>query len=216
LRADLAGTVIGVEKDFYFGDADSDVAGLVLGAVERLSEFGAVVRPVSVDGLRDAVWALTVIDTAETTAVHRDNLRARPSDYGPDVRFLLECGALVSAVDYLTAQQVRERLRGVVGDVFRQVDALVAPTLPLRTPEIGARVALVNGVEVDVPANRGRLVGPANLLGLPSLTVPCGVLDAMPVGMELIGRPLGEQEILNIGLAVEASEPLAVGPDRAV
>jgi aspartyl-tRNA(Asn)/glutamyl-tRNA(Gln) amidotransferase subunit A len=59
-------------------------------------------------------------------------------------------------------------------------------------------------------------MAPANLLGLPSLTVPCGVLDAMPVGMELIGRPLGEQEILNIGLAVEASEPLAVGPDRAV
>jgi aspartyl-tRNA(Asn)/glutamyl-tRNA(Gln) amidotransferase subunit A len=80
----------------------------------------------------------------------------------------------------------------------------VAPTLPLRVPPIGARVARVNGVEVDVPASRSRLVGPANLVGLPALTLPCGLLDRMPVGMQIIGRALGEQTVLNIGLACEA------------
>jgi aspartyl-tRNA(Asn)/glutamyl-tRNA(Gln) amidotransferase subunit A len=204
LRADLAGTVIGVEEDFYFADVDDDIATLVKRAIGRLEQFGVVIRPVTIPGLRDAVYALTVIDTAETTTVHQQNLRERPEDYGSHARFVLECGALVSAVDYLSAQRIRERLRARFGDVFHQVDALVAPTLPLRVPPIGARVARVNGVEVDVPASRSRLVGPANLVGLPALTLPCGLLDRMPVGMQIIGRALGEQTVLNIGLACEA------------
>lgn len=203
LQADLTGTVIGVEDDFYFADVDNDIAALVTGAIEQLRRLGATVRPVTTDGLHEAVYALTIIDTAETTTVHQKNLRERPQDYASGVRFLLECGALVSAVDYLTAQRIRERLRGQFRDVFRRVDALVAPTLPLRVPPIGAQVADVNGVEVDIGANVSRLLDPANLLGLPSLTLPCGLLDRMPVGMQIIGRPLGEQQVLNIALAFE-------------
>lgn len=208
LRADLTGTVIGVEEDFYFADVDSDIATVVTDAIEQLRQLGATIRPIAIDGLHDSVYALTVIDTAETTAVHQDALRQRPQDYGPEVRFLLECGALPSAVDYLTAQQIRERLRGRLRDTFREVDALVAPTTPLKVPRIGEQVTTINEVEVDILANLIRLVGPANLLGLPSLSVPCGLVNEMPVGMQVIGRPLGEQDVLNIGLAFEQTDPL--------
>lgn len=208
LRADLSGTVIGVEEDFYFADVDKDISLLVTNAIEQLRELGATVRPIVVDGLYDSVYALTVIDTAETTTVHQDMLRQRPQDYGPEVRFLLECGALPSAVDYLTAQQIRERLRGQIKDALREVDAILAPTTPLKVPRIGEQMTTVNGVEVDVIANLIRLVGPANLLGLPSLSVPCGLTDQMPAGMQVIGRPLGEQDVLDIGLAFEQTSPL--------
>jgi aspartyl-tRNA(Asn)/glutamyl-tRNA(Gln) amidotransferase subunit A len=203
LRSDLTGTVIGVEEDFFFADVDNDIASLVFAAVERLKDFGAVIRPVSIPDLRDADYALSVIDTSETTTVHQENLRSRPEDYSPVARFVLECGAFPSAVDYLTAQQVRERIRLQFREVFDAVDVLVAPTLPMRVPTIGAELATINGVEVDLPAARSRLLAPASLVGLPTLSVPCGLLDGMPVGLQVLGRPLGEQDVLNIGLAIE-------------
>jgi len=207
LRADLTGTVIGVEEDFYFADVDDDICGLVTDAIEALQRLGAVIRPVTVSGLHDCIYALTVIDTAETTTVHQANLRERPEDYGPEVRFLLECGALPSAVDYLTAQQARERLRAEFRATFRQVDVLIAPTIPLKVPKIGDQVATVNGVDVDIISNLIRLVGPANLVGLPSLSLPCGLAGDMPAGLQVIGRPLGEQDVLNVGLAFEQAHP---------
>jgi aspartyl-tRNA(Asn)/glutamyl-tRNA(Gln) amidotransferase subunit A len=203
LRSDLTGTVIGVEEDFFFADVDNDIASLVFAAVERLKDFGAVIRPVYIPDLRDADYALSVIDTSETTTVHQENLRSRPEDYSPVARFVLECGAFPSAVDYLTAQQVRERIRLQFREVFDAVDVLVAPTLPMRVPTIGAELATINGVEVDLPAARSRLLAPASLVGLPTLSVPCGLLDGMPVGLQVLGRPLGEQDVLNIGLAIE-------------
>lgn len=203
LRTDLTGTVIGVEKDFYFADVDDDISSLVTDAIDQLRRLGAAIRPVTIGGLRDGMYALTIIDTAETTTVHQSNLRERPDDYGPEVRFLLECGALPSAVDYLTAQQIRERLRDQFRCVFQQVDVLVAPTIPLKVPKIGDQVATLNGRDVDIIANLIRLVGPANLVGLPSLSLPCGLAGEMPVGLQVIGKPLGEQEVLNVGLAFE-------------
>jgi aspartyl-tRNA(Asn)/glutamyl-tRNA(Gln) amidotransferase subunit A len=116
--------------------------------------------------------------------------------------------ALPSAIDYLTAQQVRERLREQFKTTFREVDALVAPTTSLKVPKIGEEFTTVNGAEVEVIANLIRLVGTANLLGLPSLTLPCGLASGMPAGLQVIGRPLGEQDVLNIGLAFEQTDPL--------
>jgi aspartyl-tRNA(Asn)/glutamyl-tRNA(Gln) amidotransferase subunit A len=203
LRAGLTGIVIGVEEDFFFGGVDDDIGALVTGSVERLRQLGAVIRPITIDGLRDADAALNTIDAAETTSIHQRHLREQPNGYSHHVRLLLERGALVSAVDYLNAQQVRERLRGQFRAVFREVQAIVAPALPLRTPRIGERTTIVNGVEVSVSAHVGRLLGPANLLGLPSLTLPCGYLDHLPVGIQVLGPPLGEQQVLDIGFGLE-------------
>jgi len=214
LRADLAGTVIGVEEDFYFADVDDEISALVRNAIDQLRSLGASVQPVAISGLRDGMYALTIIDTAETTTVHQSNLRERPGDYGPEVRFLLECGALPSAVDYLTAQQIRERLREAFRATFRQVDVLVAPTLPLQVPKIGEQVATINGVDVDIIASLIRLVGPANLVGLPSLSLPCGLAGGMPAGLQVIGKPLGEQDVLNVGLAFEQTHPLGEAAAR--
>ena len=51
-------------------------------------------------------------------------------------------------------------------------------------------------------------VGPGNLLGLPSLSIPCGIVGGMPVGLEIIGAALGEQAVLNVALAFESTNPL--------
>ncbi len=208
LRDTCEGMVIGVEEDFYFTDIDDAVAQLVRAGIEALRRLGATVRTVSIPGLAHTEYALTVIDTSETSTVHHANLRDRPQDYGNDVRLLLECGELPSAVDYLEAQQVRQSLRGEVRRAFADVDVLIGPTLGSRTPTIGEDTALVNGAPVNAIESMIRLVGPASLLGLPCLSIPCGMVDGLPVGMQIVGPALGEQAVLNLGHAFEQTEPL--------
>lgn len=213
LSPEVGNLVVGVEEDFFFDSVDDEIARLVSHGIEELRALGVTVKSVKIPTLRNSVYALTIIDTSETTTVHAFSLRSRPADYGEDVRFLLECGALPSAVDYLQAQQIRMKLKREFEEVFNEVDALIAPTLPIRTPNIGERFSNINGATSDTAESLMRLVGPANLLGLPSLTVPCGHLEGMPVGMQLIGRYLGEQEILNLGVAFESTQwPVDRGP----
>ena len=208
LRTDCAGLTVGVVEDFYFADVDDEIDRSVRAGIEVLARLGARVKSISLPSLRDTEWALTVIDTAETSTVHRRNLRDRPQDYGDDVRLLLECGELPSAVDYLEAQQLRRHLRAQVQAAFAHVDVLVGPTVPIRTPRIGDATAKLNGRDVDALENLIRLVGPSSLLGLPTLSVPCGLADEMPVGMQIIGAAGGEQVVLDAGNAFEGTAPL--------
>ena len=208
LTADVRNLVIGIDEEFFFADVDDDVAAVVMAALENLHDLGATLRTVRLSTLRNCIWALTIIDTSETTTVHDAMLKSRPEDYGDDVRFLLECGALPSAVDYLQAQQLRLIIQRELDEVFRGIDALAAPTMPIQTPSIGENSSTINGKSVDTLESLIRLVGPANLAGLPTLSVPCGLIDGLPVGMQIIGRPQGEQQILNLGVALESTDPL--------
>jgi aspartyl-tRNA(Asn)/glutamyl-tRNA(Gln) amidotransferase subunit A len=213
LRESCEGLTIGVVEHFYFNDVDDEIAGTVRDAIDLLRQRGAKVRTISIPGLQDAEYALTIIDTCETSTVHRANLRDRAEDYSDDVRMLLECGELPSAVDYLEAQQIRRHMRAEVQEAFDEVDVLAGPTLPIRTPTIGEATAKLNGRDVDALENLIRLVGPASLLGLPTLSVPCGLVDGLPVGMQLVGPATGEQVVLDVGNALESTSPL--GDSRA-
>jgi aspartyl-tRNA(Asn)/glutamyl-tRNA(Gln) amidotransferase subunit A len=133
----ISNLVVGVEQYFFFADPDDVVGEIVLAGIDQLRRLGATIKPIKVPTLRNCVYTLTIIDTSETTTVHNSMLRSRPLEYGEDVRFLLECGALPSAVDYLQAQQIRRRIKLEFDEVFSEVDAIVAPTLPIRTPNIG-------------------------------------------------------------------------------
>jgi aspartyl-tRNA(Asn)/glutamyl-tRNA(Gln) amidotransferase subunit A len=208
INKDIKDLVVGVEEDYFFGFVDHQIESLVRAGIEELRALGATVKPVKLPSLENAFWALTIIDTSETTAVHQPMMKTHASDYGDDVRFLIECGYLPSAVDYLQALQLRRHIKLEVAEMFRTVDVLIAPTLPSKTPSIGEFTSVVNGRSVDTIEILMHNVGPGNLLGLPSLSMPCGIVEGMPVGMEIIGSALGEQTVLNIALAFESTNPL--------
>jgi aspartyl-tRNA(Asn)/glutamyl-tRNA(Gln) amidotransferase subunit A len=208
LAATLDGVVIGIDEEFFFTDVDDEIDRCVRDGIEALRGQGATIKSIRIPGLSNCEWALTIIDTSETSTVHHANLRDRPEDYSDDVRLLLECGELPSAVEYLEAQQLRRHLRSEMQRAFDGVDVLVGPTLPTRTPLIGKTTATINGRDVDAIESLMRLVGPASLLGLPCLSVPCGIAKGLPVGMQVIGPALGEQKVLNTGHVLELSEPM--------
>lgn len=201
---------IGIEESFFFHDVDPEVETEVRSALDALVADGAEIVPLTLPSLGEAIFALTVIDTAETTAVHDEQFRRRPQDYGEDVRLLLESGAFPSAVDYVQSQQIRARVRREFQEVFSSVDVIMAPTLPIRTPRIGQAAVHLNGRVADRDQELMRLVGPANLVGLPSISVPCGEAHGMPVGLQIIGPALGELAVLRAAARVE--ELVGEGP----
>ena len=208
LDGDLSKMTIGIEEDFFFHFTDADVERQVRATISQLKKMGAKVKTVKIPSLKDAFWALTIIDTAETSAVHQPLMRDHAKDYGTDVRFLIECGYLPSAVDYLQALQLRRVIQKEVAAVFEEIDVLLAPTLPSKTPSVGELTSVINGKSVDTIETCMHNVGPGNLLGLPSISMPCGIIDGIPVGIEIIGAPLQEQKVLNLAKGLESTNPL--------
>lgn len=196
--------VIGVEEEFYFAFIDHRVEKEIRDGILSLKALGAKIKPVKIPALKNAFWALTIIDTSETTTVHAPFMKDRANDYGDDVRFLIECGYLPSAVDYLQALQLRRQIQLAVAKTFEEIDVLVAPTLPMLTPGVTELTSVINGKTVDTIETCMHNVGPGNLLGLPSVSVPCGIIDGMPVGLEIIGAPLAEAKILKVATAIQS------------
>jgi len=208
ITGDLSKLTIGIEEDFFFQFIDVEVEKQVRATIDNLKRLGAKVKKVKIPSLSDAFWALTIIDTSETTAVHEPLMKKYAKDYGSDVRFLIECGYLPSAVDYLQALQLRRIIQDDVRKVFETVDVLLAPTLPSKTPSVGELTSVINGKSVDTIETCMHNVGPGNLFGLPSISMPCGIIDGLPVGIEIIGGPLQEINVLNLAKGLESTNPL--------
>lgn len=208
ITGDVKGLVIGINEDYFFNRVDSDVEKAVRASIQSLVDQGAKVETVRIPSLQYAEWAELVTSLSEAAAIHHSDLQRRPQDFGDDIRLLFELGELPSAVDYLQAQQVRRQIKQEFSQIFNQVDVLITPTLPVVASTIGDNFATLNGEKVDLIDNIIRFTGPSNLTGLPALSVPCGFKDNLPVGLQIIGPAFKEGLILNVGYAIEQTNPL--------
>ncbi|WP_217251256.1 amidase [Streptomyces sp. AC602_WCS936] len=204
---DLTGLRVGVPRTYYFDHVDPEVETAVRGAVARLAELGARLVDVEIPMARyvQAVqWGLMV---PEATAYHERTLRTAADLYDDDVRVLLEAGELMSAGDHLRAQRARTLMRREWARLLRQVDVVVAPTVPVTAVPAGqSSVTWSDGTVESVSDAYVRLSAPANITGVPALTVPVGADRAgMPVGMQVLGRPFDEATVVRVGHAYERS-----------
>ncbi|MGA5122285.1 amidase [Streptomyces pseudogriseolus] len=204
---DLRGLKVGVPRNHYFDRVTPEVEESVRGAIERLAELGAELVDVEIPMARyfQAVqWGLMV---PEATAYHERSLRVAPDLYTADVRILLEAGALTSAGDYLRAQRARTMMRDAWARMFEGIDVLAAPTVPMTAAEAGQEaVEWADGTTESVSDSYVRLCAPANITGVPALTLPVGHDRAgLPIGMQLMARPFHDATVLRVGRAYEES-----------
>ncbi|HEY3687367.1 MAG TPA: amidase [Streptosporangiaceae bacterium] len=208
LERGAAGLTLGVPAHF-FEDADPEIAAVVRQAVDALAAAGARLREVTLPLVEYAVAAEGAILSAEAFAYHRRNLRDRPELFTEQVRARVAQGEKVGGADYVTAQRLRTALRDAWRDTFRAegLDALVAPTLGGPAGIFGRNeVHYTDGRSKTTSAAYAPQVYPANMTGLPALSVPCGFTgDGMPIGLQIIGRPLAEPTVLRIGRAYESA-----------
>jgi aspartyl-tRNA(Asn)/glutamyl-tRNA(Gln) amidotransferase subunit A len=224
LTGDLRGLRLGVPEEYFVEGMQPGVKAAVDTAIAQLESLGASVQPVSLPNTRHALACYYIIAPSECSAnlARYDGVKyglsfqdtedmweamekTRQQGFGPEVkrRIMLGAYALSSGyydAYYLKAQQVRTLIRQEMSQIFEQVDALVAPTSPV--------VAFPLGEKTDDPVQMyliDVLTLPANIAGVPALSVPCGFSEGLPVGLQLIGPHRSEARLLNIAYAYEQS-----------
>jgi len=199
----IRGVRIGFPANFFFERIDPDVESSVRGAVARSQSLGAVVKPVRVPDIAALNAIGQVILLSEAAAVHAGHMENRAL-FGEDVLRLLDQGRLVAAADYVNAQRVRRRMAREFDALWREVDCLVSPTTPLVAPRTGDLTVRLGGSDEGVRMAATRLVRGINVLGLPALSMPCGLsAEGLPIGLQIIGPAFAEAAILRVGAALE-------------
>ncbi len=225
LNADLSGIKIGVVEEFSVGGLESGVEAAFTGAVEALREAGASIKHVSLPHSKYALPTYYITAPAEASAnlarfdgvryglsVEAGSLRemyeqTRGQGFGAEVkrRIMLGTYALCSGyydAYYVKAQKVRTLIKQDLDTAFEDVDVIVAPTSPTVAFPIGSRV--------DDPYQMylaDVFTVPANMAGIPGISVPCGFSEGLPVGMQFLGRPFDEATMLGVAHAFERSQP---------
>jgi aspartyl-tRNA(Asn)/glutamyl-tRNA(Gln) amidotransferase subunit A len=199
---------LGRTREHYWERLDPEVRRAAEAAVRDMEKRGAVVREVSLPHLKESLDAATDISLAEALHVHEaaGYFPARAAEYGEEVRQRIEAGGKVLANRYLVGFDVRKQLRAEFDAAFQDVDAIVAPTVPVPAPLIGAETVQIGGEQIGV---RPAIVGharPANFTGLPAISIPCGFTrGGLPVGLQLIGRQFDETTLLRIAFSYEGA-----------
>jgi aspartyl-tRNA(Asn)/glutamyl-tRNA(Gln) amidotransferase subunit A len=205
----LTGLRVGVPRNYYFDHIDPEIEATVRRAIDQLQALGARIVEVEIPMTRyikATQWGLMV---PEATAYHEGTLRSVPELYQDDVRILLEAGELMPAGDYLRAQRSRTLMRQEWARMLQEVDVIAAPTVPATAVEAGQEtITWADDTVEGVSDAYVRLASPANITGVPSLSLPVGHDTAgLPIGMQLLGRPLGENVLLRVGHAYEQTQP---------
>jgi aspartyl-tRNA(Asn)/glutamyl-tRNA(Gln) amidotransferase subunit A len=182
--------------DELFRRADPAVAAEAQAAVEELRGLGATIEAVDVPLLEESGTINQLVMLTEAAEVHLPWLRTRLADYGDDVRARLLAGLFLPATAHVTGLRARRWFREELRPVLDRFDLLAAPEMPVVAPPIGATEVDVHGERIAyrlavIPFN-----SPWSLAGLPVASVPAGFVHGLPVGLALIGRPRGEQTVL--------------------
>jgi aspartyl-tRNA(Asn)/glutamyl-tRNA(Gln) amidotransferase subunit A len=224
LTGDIKGLKLGLPKEYMVGGLDAEVKRSIDDAVKQLEKLGAEIVEIS-PHTDYAVATYYIIATAEASAnlARFDGIRygarvegkdpielyskTRGAGFGPEVKRRIILGTYVLSSGYydayyLRAQKVRTLIRNDFLKAFEKVDAIVTPTSPTAAFKIGEKV--------DDPLQMYLIdifTISANLAGICGISVPCGVTltPKLPIGLQLLGKPFGEESILRVGHAYEQS-----------
>ena len=205
MEQSLSGLRVALPENHYFDGVASEVRASVEAAARTLQSLGAHLQPLRLPDPAPLIDVANILARSESAAIHARVVRERPHELGAAVRSRLEVGFHISAHDYLQAARLRARLtRAFVADVFADVDAVLAPTIPEPAPALDAVMAGSVDEIVRRMGRFSRLTRPFNVLGLPVVAVPCGLsADGRPLGLQIVGRPFDEATVLRLAHAWE-------------
>ncbi|MBI4366391.1 MAG: Asp-tRNA(Asn)/Glu-tRNA(Gln) amidotransferase subunit GatA, partial [Deltaproteobacteria bacterium] len=221
LRTDVKGLRLGVPREYFTPGIDPRVEAAVREAIARLRALGATIAEVSLPHTEYAVPCYYILAPAEASSnlARYDGVRfglrapektlremygaTRTHGFGREVTLRIILGTYALSAGYYDAyyrkaQQVRTLIKHDFLEAFKTVDAIVAPTAPTTAFRLGEKT--------DDPLQMylsDIYTIPCNLAGLPGLSQPCGFVDGLPVGLQLIGKPLDEATLLRIAYAYE-------------
>ena len=203
---------IGIPENFYFEQVDGEVRSAVENAAMRSEELGAQLVPVRVPDMEAVNQTSLIILLSEAAAGYTPYLDRR-EDFGADVLALLDQGRMIPAPVYVNAQRQRKTILGEFRKLFAGIDVLYTPASPIPPPRIGQTEVEIEGAKVNARMAITRFVRGVNLLGFPALSMFCGLTSlGLPIGLQLIARPMEDEMLLDWGGRLEEVLP---SPNRA-
>lgn len=217
LSLPLQGLRIGLPKEYFSSDLDSRIGDVVNNSIEQLKQLGAIFVDISLPSLPHAVPAYYVIASAEASTNlarfdgvrfgHRcENpqnledlyLRSRDEAFGKEVKRRIMIGTYALSTGYydayyLKAQKIRRLIKNDFVSAFKDVDLILGPTTP--------NLPWLIGSKIDDPVAaylEDIYTVPANLAGIPGLSMPAGMIDGLPVGVQLLAPYFQEARLLQV------------------
>ena len=207
LDGDVRDLRIGVVTELMDGEqVQSEVREAMVKATSVLGELGASVEEVSIPLTRHANTISSVLLAVEPALKHQEWVRHRLQDCGHDNRIGLLTGSLIPAQAYYKAQKLRSLLRQQVHEALERYDVLISPTAARPT------VPIQDDPVITSKNMSGRLpymrTNTFNLASAPAISVPCGFSsEDLPIGLQIGGRPGGEETVLKLAHAYEQATP---------
>ena len=233
VTAGVKGMKIGVPKEYVMDGMDSEVTALWQQGQAWLQAAGAELVEVSLPHTKYALPAYYIIAPAEASSnlarydgvrygsrVEADSLdgmyeATRAAGFGDEVQRRIMIGTYVLSAGYydayyLKAQKVRRLIKNDFDSVFETVDALITPATPTAAFPVGRKIDdPVTNFLNDV------FTVPANLAGLPGMSVPAGLTkDGLPLGLQIVGKPFDEASLYRVGGVIEAAANFTTTPAR--
>lgn len=204
-RRDLDGLRVGWDPHWW-SQADPSVHEVCMVAMSQLISAGASLREVKVDHLQWVRLVEILTIGSEMAASQFEYLKKYRSQYGADTRLLLAMASQTTAVDYLRAQRLRTRIDLAFREALGEVDALITPTTAISAATIRSDALETGESDPQLLDALTAFAFPANLTGLPALSVPAGYDGSgLPIGLQIMTRHWQEWTACDIGAVVEAS-----------
>jgi aspartyl-tRNA(Asn)/glutamyl-tRNA(Gln) amidotransferase subunit A len=221
LSGEVKGMRLGVPREFFVVGMEPGVEAAVRAGVDLLRDLGAEIVDVSLPSTERGLATYYIIAPAEASAnlarydgvryglsASADELwenydRTRGAGFGAEVKRRVMLGTYALSAGYydayyVKAQQVRTLIKDEFDAVLEDVDAILAPTSPTVAFKIGAKVDDPLAMYLNDACTL-----PVNIAGLPGISVPCGLSEGLPVGLQVIGRAFDEATVLRVADAYE-------------
>jgi aspartyl-tRNA(Asn)/glutamyl-tRNA(Gln) amidotransferase subunit A len=198
LREGAKSVRVGVPREYFFDDLDSEVALAMDQALREIQTLVSDVREVKLDVPTDRT-----LQAAESFAYHAENVARSPELYQPETLRRIRSGEKVSAAEYIQRRRELDEARRSVSKIFADVDVLVTPTMPMPAPAIADLKADPDALR---PAELRLLrnTRPFNVWGMPAISVPCGFTESgLPIGLQIAGPRWREDLVLRVAYAYE-------------
>ncbi len=217
----IQGRRIGVPEEFFGAGVDPAVAAKVWEAIEELEKKGAEIVTCRMPGMAFALAAYYVTCTSEASSnlARFDGVRYGPAvdtkkswhdafqerrgkSFGKEVRRRIMLGTFALSSGYYgkyyaKAQAARQQVKNDFTRLYKDVDVLAGPTMPTIAFRLGEKADPLSMYLSDI------LTVPANLAGVPAISVPCGTVGGMPVGLQIMGRPFEDEVVIDTAYAYE-------------
>ena len=195
----INGVRLAIPRVDFFTGCDPEWAAAAERAIAVLGDQGAVIEEIKLPDLKTLSYCTNLMIGVEAAAYHHRRFEARPDDFGPTLRRVIESGRSHNAVEYVQAQQLRRQLKRGIMAAFQGFDALVLPTTALAACPITED-------DPGLVRMRARNTLPFNALGWPAISVPCGLAaNGLPMGLQIVAQPFDEARMLDIAHAYERS-----------